>query len=39
MVPAGNKYKNTCRKGLVIITDIKTGRNRITEINYQDTYE
>ena len=27
------------KKRLVIITDIKTVRNRITEINYQDTYE
>ena len=38
-VPAGNKYKNTCRKGLVIITDIETGITKITAINHKDTYK
>ena len=38
-VPAGNKYKNTCRNRLVIITDRKIGINKITEIIHKDTYE
>jgi len=39
MVLAGNKYKNTYRKGLVIITDIKTGIKEITGTKHKDTYE
>ena len=37
MGPAGNKYKNTCRKGLEIITDINTGIKEITGTKYRDT--
>ena len=38
-VPTGNKYKNICRKRLVIITDKKIGINKTTETNHKDTYE